>query len=152
MSPDIANMGLRGALQELVRIYEPGLRTSIHLAPGAANADPPLAANVLLACYRIAEQGVLNAVVHGHATECFIVVSVEIGDTLVLEISDNGRGSSDSESVRGFGSAVLDSWCRVLDGSWSLDFPPGGGARLRATLSLASGADFDLTGPDVSLQ
>jgi signal transduction histidine kinase len=152
MSPDIANMGLKGALQELVRIYEPGLRTSIHLAPGAAYADPPLAANVLLACYRIVEQGVLNAVVHGHATECFVVVSVETDDTLVVEVSDNGRGASDSENVRGFGSAVLDSWCRVLNGSWTLDFPPGGGARLRATLSLEPAVDFDVSQGDMSLQ
>ncbi len=152
MSPDIANMGLKGALQELVRIYEPGLRMSIHLAPGAAYADPPLAANLLLACYRIVEQAVLNAVVHGHATECIIVVTVETDDTLVVEISDNGRGSSESGNVRGFGSAVLDSWCRVLNGSWTLDFPPGGGARLRATLSLEPALDFDVSQGGMSLQ
>lgn len=152
LSPDLANMGLKGALQELVRIYEPGVRTSIYLAQGVTRADPPLGANVLLACYRIVEQGMLNAVVHGRATECIVVVSVEADDTIVLEISDNGVGASDTESVRGFGSAVLDSWCRVLNGSWSLEFPPGGGARLMATLSLGSRADIDLSGADVSLQ
>lgn len=152
MSPDIANMGLKGALQELVRIYEPGLRTSIHVAPGAAYADPPHSANVLLACYRIVEQGVLNAVVHGHASECIVVVSVENDGTLAVEISDNGRGASDAGNVRGFGSAVLDSWCRVLNGSWTLDFPPGGGARLKATLSREPALGFDVSHGDMSLQ
>lgn len=152
MSPDIANMGLKGALQELVRIYEPGLRTSIHVAPGAAYGGPLLAPNALLACYRIVEQAVLNAVVHGHATECLVVVSVETDATLVVEVSDNGRGAADAANVRGFGSAVLDSWCRVLNGSWTLDFPPGGGARLRATLLREPAVDFDVSQGDMSLQ
>jgi signal transduction histidine kinase len=152
LSPDLSNLGLHGALRDLMRIYEPAVRASIHVAPEVTQMSPPLPTQVLLACYRIVEQGVLNSVVHGQATECVITVTVPSNATVSIEVSDNGTGVDQTDNARGFGSAVLDSWCRVLGGSWELDYPPGGGARLIATLSLESGAEFDLTGADVSLQ
>lgn len=152
LSPDLPNLGLRGALRDLMRIYEPAMGASIHVAPEVTEVSPPIPPQVLLASYRIIEQGLLNSVVHGQATECVITVTVPSETTVAIEVSDNGTGVAQNETARGFGSAVLDSWCRVLNGSWVLDSPPGGGARLRATLSLESGADFDLTGADMSLQ
>ena len=152
LSPDLSNLGLHGALRDLMRIYEPAMKASIHVAPEFTKASPPIPTQVLLACYRIVEQGVLNSVVHGQATECVITVTVASETTVFIEVTDNGTGVEHTDNARGFGSAVLDSWCRVLGGSWALDYPPGGGARLIATLSLESGADFDLNGADVSLQ
>lgn len=152
LSPDLSNLGLHGALRDLMRIYEPAMTASIHVAPEVTTGSPPIPTQVLLACYRIVEQGVLNSVVHGQATECVITVTLPSDTTVSIEVSDNGTGDTQSDHARGFGSAVLDSWCRVLGGSWALDYPPEGGTRLIATLSLDSGADFDLTGGDVSLQ
>jgi len=152
LSPDLTNLGLHGALRDLMRIYEPAMEASIHVAPEVAKFSPLIPTQVLLACYRIVEQGVLNSVVHGQASECVITVALPSEATVSIEVTDNGTGVAQSDDARGFGSAVLDSWCRVLGGAWVLDYPPGGGARLMATLSLESGADFDLTGVDVSLQ
>ncbi len=152
LSPDLSNLGLHGALRDLMRIYEPAVRASIHVAPEVTQVSPPIPTQVLLACYRIVEQGVLNSVVHGQATECVITVTMPSETTVSIEVTDNGTGFSQNDNARGFGSAVLDSWCRVLGGSWALNYPPGGGAHLMATLSLESSGDFDLTGADVSLQ
>ncbi len=152
LSPDLSNLGLHGALRDLMRIYEPAVSASIHVAPEVTQMSPPLPTQVLLACYRIVEQGVLNSIVHGQATECLIAVTVPSETMVSIKVTDNGTGAEQTDNAGGFGSAVLDSWCRVLGGSWALDYPPEGGARLIATLSLESGADFDLTGADVSLQ
>lgn len=152
LSPDLSNLGLHGAVRDLMRIYEPAVRASINVAPEVAQMSPPPPTQVLLACYRIIEQGVLNSVVHGQATECVITVTMPSETTVSIEVTDNGTGVAQTDNARGFGSAVLDSWCRVLGGSWALDYRPEGGAHLMATLSLESGAEFDLTGADVSLQ
>jgi len=152
LSPDLSNLGLHGALRDLMRIYEPAMKASIDVTPEVTKVSPLIPTHVLLACYRIVEQGVLNSVVHGQANECIITVNLSSETTVSIEVTDNGTGVTQTDNARGFGSAVLDSWCRVLGGSWFLEYPPGGGARLMATLSLESGADFDLTGADVSLQ
>lgn len=152
LSPDLSNLGLHGALRDLMRIYEPAVQASIHVAPEIAQVIPPTPTQVLLACYRIVEQGVLNSVVHGQATECVITVTVPTETTVSIEVLDNGTGVAQTDNAQGFGSAVLDSWCRVLRGSWALEYLPGGGACLMATLSLESDSDIDLTGADVSLQ
>ena len=81
-----------------------------------------------------------------------ITVTVPSVKRASIEVTDNGTGDTQGGHARGFGAAVLDSWCRVLGGSWALNYPPEGGARLMATLSLESGADFELTGADMSLQ
>jgi signal transduction histidine kinase len=152
LSPDLSNLGLHGVLRDLMRIYEPAMEASIDVAPEIAKASPLIPTQVLLACYRIVEQGVLNSVVHGQASECVITVALPSEATVSIEVRDNGTGVAQSDNARGFGSAVLDSWCRELAGSWALDYPPGGGARLMATLSLESAGDFNLTGANVSLQ
>lgn len=152
LSPDLSNLGLHGALRDLMRIYEPAMKASIHVAPEVTKVSPPIPTQALLACYRIVEQGVLNSAVHGQATECVITVTLPSDTTVSIEVTDNGTGVTQTDHARGFGSAVLDSWCRVLGGSWALNYPPEGGARLMVILSRESGADFELTAADVSLQ
>ena len=70
--------------------------------------------------YRICEQALLNAAVHGHSTECSIQVGVNDHDELVLEIQDNGVGLSPSPGQPGMGSTVISAWTETLRGRWSL--------------------------------
>lgn len=136
LSPDLANVDLRTALLELSRIYEPGMSTSIELSPEITGAQPPLSAEALLACYRIAEQGLLNAVVHGGASACTLRLSLNSSGELVIELTDNGRGVQGGAA--GFGSAIIDSWCRVLGGTWELADRDGAGSLLSARLPLVT--------------
>jgi signal transduction histidine kinase len=152
LSPDLANIGLKGALQELLRTYGPGLASTVTITPEISMGQVSIPSNTLLACYRIVEQGVLNSVVHGHATECQITVAVGPRNTVDIEVIDNGTGGTKATGISGFGSAVLDSWCRALNGSWDLQFPEAGGAHLIAMLSLEFGAELDLRDEGMSLQ
>lgn len=126
LSPDLANIDLRTALQELARIYEPGMRTSIEIASSITGADASIPADHLLACYRILEQALLNAAVHGGATQCSLTMGRASDGRLTLSLVDNGRGLPASGQTAGFGSTIIDSWCRVLGGSWILESAQGG--------------------------
>jgi nitrate/nitrite-specific signal transduction histidine kinase len=139
-------------LQELVRTYGPGFHASIDVAPEITQGHIDIPSNTLLACYRIVEQAILNSVIHGQASEVTISVTPRAGEKLELVIADNGTGKSVETGAPGFGSAVIDSWCRVLNGSWSLQYPENGGAQLTAVLSLESDTELVLLEEGMSLQ
>lgn len=138
LSPDLSNVDLHTALTELARNYEPGMTISISIAPAVHAAITDVEGDVLLACYRIAEQGLLNALVHGSATACTISITMPDPGTLSLDIVDNGASTMSAESEPGFGTAIVDAWCRVLDGTWRLDVSPERGASLSAELPIRS--------------
>jgi signal transduction histidine kinase len=151
LSPDLVNVDLHTALQELAGIYEPGMRTVIDLSPSITGASSAVSADTYLACYRILEQGLLNAAVHGGATQCTLSMSVSDNGLLTLALADNGRGLPAKSSTPGFGSAVIDSWCRVMDGDWRLEQISTGGVRLTAWLTVDDATGLDLRRGDVSL-
>lgn len=158
LSPDLANIGLHSALQDLVRSYEPRLTTSLTIAPEIINANPPIPIDIQLACYRIVEQAVLNSVIHGQATHCVITIETSPDRHVRVNVTDNGVGAPTARAERtepdspGFGSAVLDSWCRVLGGTWKLQLTSTGGAQLAASLPLHGGSVIDLHKEGMSLQ
>lgn len=133
LSPDLWNVDLRAALMELAQTYEPTMRTRIDAEPGLI-AGGHIPEPVLLACYRIVEQGLLNAAIHGEATSVRVVVAVN-KHAVDVSIADNGRGLTASSPEPGLGSTVVAAWCRRLNGEWSLSFDtPGASAVLRAHL------------------
>jgi len=84
-----------------------------------------------LGTYRIIEQGLLNAFVHGPAKNVFVSVSTDsVGKTQVL-ISDDGPGSDLDFVDSGVGTAVIDSWVGILNGKKTVDTVPGHGYRLQ---------------------
>ena len=146
LSPDLVNVDLHTALQELARMYEPGLRTLIEISPSITGAAGSIPADSLLACYRILEQGLLNAVVHGGATQCSLTLGLADESRLALSLVDNGGGLPPAGLTPGFGSTIIDSWCRVLEGTWALVSVQGGGARLTAQIPLAHGSTAGAAG------
>ena len=151
LSPDLVNVDLHTALQELAHVYEPGMCTFIEISPSITGATTSIPTDALLACYRIVEQGLLNAVVHGGATQCTISMGHVAVDLLSVSLVDNGRGLPAKANPSGFGSAIIDSWCRVLGGSWELEVLPGGGARLSAQIPLDGGPGNGLNERTMSL-
>lgn len=127
LSPSLKDIDLETAVNELVDPYTPPLAVTISI-PRDAIADLRLR----LAAYRIIEQGVLNALVHGEARHVAIDVAVDSGD-VVITVLDDGRGLA-GDPKAGFGTTLVDTWCRSLGGSWSLRSLRGGGAELAARI------------------
>jgi signal transduction histidine kinase len=94
-----------------------------------------------LSIYRIVQEAVTNAVKHAEATRVQCTIHYHL-ESLEIDISDNGRGSSRSAaslSSRGTGHGIVGMRERVglFGGRFDAGQVPGGGFRVHAVLPLA---------------
>lgn len=137
LSPNLDDTDLHSAIDDLAAQYLPSMRVEIAIAPEVlAHATRP-AEQVLLGTYRIVEQSLLNAAIHGRARNCSVAVSRE-GDRLVVSVDDDGQGMSATPTSGGLGTALVTTWVRILDGAWVREASPMGGVRVQATLPYAA--------------
>ena len=113
LSPSLKDIDLESAIRELTEPYAPAVSVEITI-PRDAIAEP----TVRLGAYRIIEQGLLNAIDHGQATEVAIAIT-RSPSGIDVSVRDNGRGVVSKHSS-GFGTTLIDTWCRTLGGSWQL--------------------------------
>ena len=132
LSPSLKDVDLETAIGEMVEPYLPALAVTVSIPRGAVE-DPM----IRLAAYRIIEQGLLNAIAHGQAQHVAITIESSPGD-VVITVEDDGRGV-DAQHTSGFGTTLIDTWCRTLGGIWHLTPRPRGGTLL--TARLPSGPD-----------
>jgi len=134
LSPHLARVPLDIALRDLAAGYRPGMTINVSVADDAASRlRSGEAITVATGLYRICEQGLLNAAVHGHATECWIQLSLDSQGRFVLGLHDNGVGLPASPAPAGMGTTVISAWTQALDGAWSLESADVG-ARLTAVI------------------
>ena len=126
IAPPIEVVGLATALDDLAQSYRGSVEVSIDYSAGldAGDRSP--------AVYRIVEQALLNAAMHGRASRVSIDIT-DHGDRLVVTVDDDGRGPS-SERSPGTGTAIIDAWVGTFDGTWALEANADGGARLTASV------------------
>ena len=130
LSPDIPTIGLSAAVRELAQTHEPQLEVTQDI--NIEQIDDKTREIVEIACYRIIEQALVNAVVHGEASRAEVRVSCD-GPMILVGISDNGS-STTGEVIQGSGLSLVDNWTNSLDGSWNLSLRPGRGATLSCQL------------------
>lgn len=64
--------------------------------------------------YRVVQEGMTNAVRHGHATKIYVSIT-QVDDTLVIVVEDNGQGCKDV--TPGFGLVHLSERIGLLNGT-----------------------------------
>lgn len=133
LSPALGEVDLSSALEELAVHYEPAMRTTVVVADGID--DGGVSDQARLGCFRIVEQALLNAAIHGRARHCRVSITRTDAAALRIEVADDGGGLSQAETTPGLGSALISTWTRALDGEWALTCPQGGGTTLVATLA-----------------
>jgi signal transduction histidine kinase len=126
IAPPIEAVGLVTALDDLATSYAGSIDVSIQVADGLDAADRAPAV------YRIVEQALLNAAMHGRATHVSVAVE-RAADRLAVTIDDDGVGPP-SVRMPGTGTAIIDAWVGTFDGAWTLMPRPEGGARLIASV------------------
>jgi signal transduction histidine kinase len=122
--------GLVPALAELCEAYEVrvGVRVRHELEP------VPLDAAVEQAVFRIAQEGLSNAVRHSEADEVVIGLRRQ-GGSAELTVSDNGRGFDVTQTAgHGLGLRLMAERVRELGGTLEIDSAPRKGTRLRVLL------------------
>ncbi len=127
LSPNLATVSFDSALRDLSESYRPALDVAINISDAVSRriaecSDDTRATGL----YRICEQGLLNAAIHGLATECTIQVTLTPRDELVLQLSDNGIGVQGETLQPGMGMTVISAWVELLGGQWSLEPSPSG--------------------------
>ena len=126
IAPPIEAVGLVAALDDLASSYAGSIDVSIRVADGldAGERSP--------AVYRIIEQALLNAAMHGRAAHVAVHVE-DRDDRLAVTVDDDGVGPT-AKSLPGTGTAIIDAWVATHHGEWSLAARPEGGARLTASV------------------
>ncbi len=120
----------------------------VSVAVAWRGARRPLPADIELSAYRIIQESVTNVVAHAGTARCQVGIEYA-DDELVIEVTDNGRGSAaDGASHRaaghgaggGYGIAGMRERAGLLHGQLSAGPRPGGGFRVAARLPLPATA------------
>ena len=135
------DLGLTAALQNLAREMggrHSGAEIEVLAGPGAERLPRTIAA----VFYRVAQEGVSNALRHGAPRSVDIRVAVD-GNAATLEISDDGSGFDVAEAERrrpGMGLFSMRERVALVDGELELVSRRGLGTRILATVPLEPSA------------
>jgi len=127
LSPNFEIGGLKGALETLIKQYETNMKVSIRI--DLAGRD--LNSLEQLGVYRICEQALLNALVHGPAKMANVALTSNLSGAIELIISDDGPGVILEETHPGVGTAIIESWVDILKATKEIDSVPGHGYHLQ---------------------
>ncbi len=118
ISPQIQADGIESSVKRLFDQYQEVISCSLAnfevLTLNGGNSQ-----TVELGLYRIIEQALSNALIHGRATTFDVLASNEEG-TSAIRIQNNGAIFSVHSAKQGHGFAVIDSWVSKLGGSWQI--------------------------------
>jgi signal transduction histidine kinase len=130
--PALDQLGLIGAVRQhatTLSTGDPGPTYDV-VAPDPVS---PLPAAVEVAAFRIAQEAMTNVARHAQAEH--VGVTISVGDTLVLEIRDDGHGLALDHHI-GVGLTSMRERATELGGSFAISSPAGGGTMVRVTLPL----------------
>jgi signal transduction histidine kinase len=129
--PALDALGLIGALREQAEQYR---SSGTLITIETPEVIPPLPAAVEVACFRIAQEAMMNVLRHAHASRCRITLAV--GEMLALEINDNGQGMPVDQRA-GVGLNSMRERAEELGGTFVLTPTVDGGTRIVVRLPLS---------------
>jgi signal transduction histidine kinase len=146
--PALDDLGLLGAIRQQAAkrgslVQHPpgtaGMQTGEHglvFSIEATEPLPPLPAAVEVACYRIAQETIINVARHAKADSCRVSLRVDDAKSNVrLEIEDDGVGIP-KERRSGVGMSSMRERAEELGGTLVVEDAPQGGTRVLARLPL----------------
>lgn len=136
----ITDFGLSVALEEFCEDFERVHGISVEFDELAG--DKRLTDSQATCLYRITQEGMRNAIVHGHASEIRVSLSVTHG-SVQLKVEDNGEGFAVDQikGKAGLGITSMTERIRLSGGRLSLVSIPGHGTEITASLPLNGGGD-----------
>lgn len=131
--PVLDEFGLISAIREYIAPYTGP--NGLQITFDHSDPMPPLPAAVEVAAYRIALEAFTNIINHSEATACHFVIRLE-NNSLLLDISDNGRGLSSNHRA-GVGLTSMRERAAELGGECTIENISTGGTRVKAQLPVA---------------
>ncbi|UUX94899.1 histidine kinase [Aquabacterium sp. J223] len=140
LRPAILEQGLVAALQWMTSRFE--RRTGIACALSTSHEGMTLPAGVPLVAYRTAQEALNNVTKHAQARRVTLDLTLA-GDTLTLEVTDDGRGLSpgDLAKARSFGIRGLHERAGTVGGWVELTSRPGRGTTLILVVPIKAATD-----------
>jgi two-component system sensor histidine kinase UhpB len=133
--PELDELGVRAALEAHARSMTEGTRIEV-VFDGAL---PPMDRESSLALFRIVQEAVNNAVIHGDPDSVHIVFRVE-DETLIAEVRDDGVGFDLEDSLlhtsESLGIFGMHERAGYVQGELSLESGVGRGTVVRVTIPL----------------
>ena len=124
---DLAGDGLGAALRKQVEVLDRAHRPAVRFAGEPVPRLPPAREE---AAYRIAQEALHNALRHAEASA--VTVAVRSGDaSVVLEVTDDGRGFDPGTPSRQYGLASMRERARAVGGRLRVRSEPGAGTSVR---------------------
>ncbi len=139
--PILDQLGLAAAVRAEARRYgrqagdQDGDHTRLKVTVEAPETLPPLPAAVEVAAYRIIQEALANVAHHSGANHC--TVRLQLGDALLLVVTDDGVGLS-GDHDGGLGLLSMRERAAELGGTCTVTPLPKRGTRVLASLPLPS--------------
>lgn len=130
----LEDLGLTSALSALTNDF--GTHHDVSVRRVVSPGLPPLSADAELVVYRVAQEALTNAA--RHAAAAHVRLSLErVGDRVVLEVGDDGRGFDTRRGGEGLRGMAERS--RLVGGTLTIDSAPGQGTTVRLSVPVAEG-------------
>ena len=130
----LEQLGLLSALTELATTF--ARASGIRVLREFDAPLPALEPAASLAIYRIAQESLTNVARHAHAD--LVTIAIEAShDSVVLRVSDNGRGFGTPMPVEHGGLRSMRERALLIDGALAIREMPAGGVEVRLEVPLA---------------
>ena len=140
--PTILERGIVPALQSLGDLFRPALNVSVkfdsELAETERSDSDHIPERVRLSAYRIAEEGLTNALKHAEATTVEVRLNRPTGNSLSVQIADDGRGFELVAEHKGMGLGVINDYADSVGGTCEVRSRPGKGTVVTANLPVVA--------------
>jgi PAS domain S-box-containing protein len=121
------DLGLEGSIGSLVAAFS---TDTMRVTARFARPIPRLAENVEIGVYRVVQEAVTNACRHGAPSD--VVVLLDVGDTVRLEVCDDGVGFDPAAGHgHSFGLVSMEERALALSGRLTIESAPGRGTVVR---------------------
>jgi len=131
--PSLDSMPLSKALASLCSLFEQKSGLAVHYS---CDPDLPPIPNIpATALYRLAQEGLSNAVKHSQASSVWVNLDYADGE-VGLSIEDNGQGLSHKQIGNGMGLQGIRDRFLMANGSFDIESASGKGTRLYGCLPL----------------
>ncbi|MEY2815477.1 MAG: hypothetical protein RJA78_53 [Actinomycetota bacterium] len=134
LSPNLDVLDLEMLIAPLVDVYRSSMVVRVKSSDIEYSSVKPIA----LAVYRIVEQVLLNATVHGRAKSTTVEFVKTNKGSIQLTITNDGQPINLDSQSRGTGTAIVDTWVSSLEGSWNMSLTDSGATSFRCNLTLPS--------------
>jgi signal transduction histidine kinase len=137
LRPSILDLGLNAAIEWLLEEFQS--RTGVEYSLDLPNPEVELDPQLSTAIFRIFQETLINVAHHSRATCIDVRLERSNGD-LILEVQDNGKGTS-QQPPRGRGGSLgilgMRARALALGGEVTVQSPASGGTVVRARIPLA---------------